>query len=291
MERQRLLFVVMIALSVTLAGCSALDSGETPTGADPGDVTNTSPDAMTSTVSPGTSEQAVKAMRSVEDYRVEGSETRTVIGPQRRTVEINQRIDVNRETQRLHIAANQTVLGQTVAADTYLVNETVYQRSPGFVQQFATEWIEVDTERNVTQAFRGADPLVRQARILETASFEANGTETIDGRDVRRIEGEVDPEQLEDLLAEVIGGPGSQFNESTYSVTSATYTFWIATDTNRPLRATGDLESQVAAQGQQVTLRQSFDFEYEYASVSIDLPEAASSAVPLSEALNDTNTG
>ncbi len=283
MERQRLLFVVILALSVTLAGCSALDTGETPTASDPGNTT--------STVASSTSEQAIEAIRSVEDYSVEGSETRTLIGPQRQTVEIDQRIDVNREDGRLHIAANQTALGQTVASDTYLVNETAYQRSPAFVQRFATEWIEVDTQGNVTQAFRAADPLVRQAQILETASFEANGTETIDGREVRRIEGEVDPEQLEDLLAEVIGGPGSRFNESTYSVTGATYTFWIATDTNRPLRVTGDLESQVMSQGQQVTLIQSFDFEYDYASVSIDLPEAASGAVPLSEALNGTNSG
>jgi hypothetical protein len=281
MRRRRLLVAVVLALMISFAGCSAFGDGGTDVG--PGDTNGTVPDDV--------SDQRINAMESVGDYRVEATEARTIIGPQRQTIEINQRIDVSREDQGLHIAANQTALGRTVTTDTYLVNETVYQRSPAFVQRFATEWIEVDTEGNVTQAFRAADPLVRQARILETASFEANGTETIDGRDVHRIEAEFDSEGLEDLFAEVVGGPGSQFNESTYSLTGATYTFWIASDTNRPLRVTGELESQVVAQGQQVTLRQSFDFEYDYASVSIDLPEAASSAIPLSEALNDTNTG
>lgn len=281
--RRRLLLAVVLAVMISVAGCSALDTGGTSTA--------TEPEGTDGTVSGDTSERASEAIGSVQNYHVEGSETRTVIGPQRQTIEIDQRIDVNREDQRLHVAANQTALGQTVAVDTYLVNETVYERSPAYVQRFSTEWIEVDTEGNVTRAFRAADPLVRQARVLETASFEANGTETIDGQEVSRIEAEVDPERLEDLLAEVIGGPGSGFNESTYSLTNATYTFWIATDTNRPLRVSGELESQVVTQGQEVTLRQSFDFEYDYTSVSIDLPDAASNAVPISEIINGTGPG
>ncbi|MFB6228654.1 MAG: DUF6612 family protein [Halobacteriales archaeon] len=284
MRRQRLLFAVVLALSVTLAGCSALDTGGDQTDAGPGETNGTIPDDI--------SEQVIESIASVEKYRVEATQTQTIIGPQRQSVETEQRVDVNRADQRLHRTTNQTVLGRTIRTDTYLANETVYQRSPVYVQQFSTEWIEVDTEGNVTRAFRAADPLARQSRVLETASFEANGTETIDGRDVYRIEADADPEQLEDLFAELVGGPGTQFNESTYSLTDATYTFRVAADTNRPLRVTGELESQVVAQGQEVTLRQSFDFEYNYtSSVSIDLPEAASSAVPLSEILNGTDPG
>lgn len=284
MGRRRLLIVVVLALSVPLAGCSALDTGATPTATEPGETNGTVPD--------NTSEQAVEAIASIEKYSVEATETRIVIGPQRQIIEIEQRADVDRADRRLYLAANRTAAGRTVAVDTYLVNETVYERSPAYVTQFSAEWIKVDTDGNFTRAFRVADPLTSQTRVLETASFEANGTETVGGRDAYRIETDSNPERLEELLAELVGGPASAFNESTYSIEDAAFTFWIATDTNRPLRVTGDLESQVATQGQQVTLQQSFAFEYDYeTAVSIDLPDAASNAVSLSEALNGTSPG
>jgi hypothetical protein len=284
MTRHRLVFAVVLALSVPLAGCSALDAGGTPTATTTGGENGTVPD--------GVSDRAAEAIESVETYRVDATETRTIVGAQTQVIEIEQSADVDRTDHRLHRAGNQSVGGRTVAVDTYLVNETVYQRSPAFVRQFSAEWIEVDTGGNFTRAFEVADPINRHHRVLETASFAADGTETIAGKEAYRIETESDPERLEDLFAELIAGPTSGFNESTYSLNDATYTFWIDAETDRPLRVAGSLESQVASRGRQVTLQQSFTFAYDYESaVSIDLPEAASNAVSLSGALNGTSPG
>lgn len=281
MVRKRLMLAVLLVALVALAGCGAADTGGTPTESEPGDANGSVPG--------NASELAVDAMASVEGYRVEATETRAVIGPQTQVVEIEQRIEVDRATRRLHRAANQSAAGRTVAVDTYLVNGTVYERSPVYVTQFSAEWIRIDAEENFTRAFRAADPLARQMRVLETASFTANGTTTIDGHEVRRIETDADPERLEGLFAELLGGPASGFNESTVSLTDAAYTFWIDAETDLPVRVAGDIETRVSLRGQEATLEQSFTFEYDYeSSVSIDLPESASSAVPLSEAVNGT---
>jgi len=287
MTRSRTLFAIVAALLIASAGCSSIGSQASP--ADPDE----SPAAGTST--PDGEEiqaSAVDAMDAVETYRVEVNESRTVVANLERQIAIEQTVTVDRESGSLHVAANQSAAGQTVALDIYLVDGTLYQRSPAYVRQFSTEWLEVDTAENLTLVRDALDPLGRHQRILEATDVTFNGTETVDGSQVYRLETTSDPDRLEDVFAEQVSGPGNQLNESTYSISNASFTFWISTETNRPVKAEGAIDSTVSAQGRTVSLEQALSFRYDYESdSSVELPEAAKDAVPLSEALNGTGAG
>ncbi|MFB6295503.1 MAG: hypothetical protein ABEH66_01520 [Halobacteriales archaeon] len=288
MTRTRTLFAVVAALLIASAGCSSIGSQGSPAG-DPEET----PTAGTPT--PDGEEiraSAVDAMDAVETYRVVANESRTVIANRAQEILIEQTVTVDRTSGSLHVAANQSVAGRTIALDIYLVDGTLYQRSRAYVRQFSTEWLEVDTVENVSRVRTALDPLRRQQRLLEATNVTINGTETVDGTETYRLETSSDPERLEEVFAEQVSGPGSQLNESTYSISNASFTFWISTETTRPVKAVGAIDSTVSARGQTVSLEQSFSFQYDYESeASVDLPEGAESAVPLSEALNGTGTG
>jgi len=288
MTRTRPLFAVVAALLIASAGCSSIGSQ-----ASPADGSSGTPTAGTPT--PDGEEiraNAVDAMDAVETYRVEANESRTVVANLERQIAIEQTVTVDRTSGSLHVAANQSAAGRTIAIDIYLVDGTLYQRSPVYVRQFSTEWLEVDTAENLTLVRDALDPIRRHQRILEATEVTLNGTETVDGTETYRLETTSDSERLEEVFAEQVSGPGSQLNESTYSISSASFTFWISTETNRPVKAEGALDSTVSAQGETVSLEQAFSFRYDYASeASVELPAAAEGAVPLSEALNDTGTG
>jgi hypothetical protein len=288
MTRHRTLLVVVAALLIVFAGCSSIGSQGSPT-ATPAEGT------PSETATPEAEQlrgQAVDAMDEVEQYRVRANESRTVVANLEQQLSIEQDVAIDRATGNLHVDVTQSSGQRTVNVDNYVVNDTLYQRNPGFVEQFSTEWAVVDTVENLTRLRQALDPLWRQQRILEVSEAAYNGTETVDGTRVHRLETTSAPERFEDFFVEQVAGPGSQMNESSYSISNASFTFWVSSETYRPVKVAGRMNSSIASRGQTVSLEQSFSFEYDYgASVSIELPEEADSAVRLSEALNDTAGG
>lgn len=287
MTRHRILLVVVAALLIAFAGCSSIGSqgSPTPTAAE-GTPTETTPDAGQ------LRGQAVDAIGDVEQYQVRANESRTVVANLEQELSIEQDVAINRTTGNIHVDATQSTDARTVTVDNFVVNDTLYQRNPGFVQQFSTEWALVDTVENLTRLRQALDPLRRQQRILEVSEVTYNGTGAVDGMEVYRLETTSAPERLEDLFVEQLAGPGNQINESAYSISNASFTFWVSSETYRPAKVTGRMDSTISQQGQTVSIEQSFSFEYDYdASVSIELPEEADSAVRLSEALNESQGG
>ena len=288
------MLVVVAALLIALAGCSSIGSQGSPT-ATPGGDTPSETATSSETPTPKAEQlrgQVVEAMDDAEQYRVRANESRTVVANLAQELSIEQDVAVDRATGNLHVDVTQSSGGRTVNVDHYVVDDTLYQRNPGFVQQFSTEWAVVDTVENLTRLRQVLDPLRRQQRILEVSEVTYNGTETVDGTEVYRLETTSAPERLEDLFVEQVAGPGSQVNESAYSISNASFTFWVSSETNLPVTVTGQLDSSISSQGQTVSLEQSFSFAYDHdASVSIELPEEADGAVRLSEALNESAGG
>lgn len=289
MNRRAIAIAVLAVLAIALAGCSSIgpdgNSTTTPTGTTL-DETDGGADAD------AIKKQAIDAMAGTEQYRVDAEESRTLIANLRQQVQIEQTIRVDRSNRRFHASTTQSTRGQTVEVDTYLLNATIYERHPAYVRQFSTAWLSIDVSGNESLAWRARDALTRQRRVLEVAEPRLNGTARLDGTEAYRLEASPDLDRLEAAFAEVFAGSTGSLNESAYEIDDGEFTFYVATDSGRPLRVTGQLNSTISRQGTTVTLRQSFDFVYDYgAPVSIELPEAAEDAVPLSEALNESTAG
>lgn len=255
-ERRHVLVVLMVAV-VALAGCSSLGGG--------GD------DADTETVIQST----VESIDGVESYSITGSlnqSIQTANGQQNVTIQLNSSID--RANER--ISSSQTVDAgiRTFTTESYIVDGTLYQHSQLFVQQFNSEWVKVSISDRFSDRFNQNDELAGHRVMLENSSVELVGTQEIDGESAYRLEMDVN----ESALASFYG-----FDDSTVEIQGVNTTIWVSTETNRLLRASGELRQQVTAQGQELTTTTSYDERFSYETVNISLPAEANSAVEINQ--------
>lgn len=277
---RRHVLVVALAVLVALAGCSGLGGGEeTPTPA--GTATPSEPATASESSTPAIEDvdasvtdvlgPTVDAIRSVETYRLSGTLNQTVEAPNReQDVFLSVNTSVDRPNEAL--AAEQTVdTGvRTLTTNSYIVDGRLYQRSQQFVQQYNSEWIQVNISDAIDDRFNRNDELAGHRVMLENSTVELVGAQTVDGERAYRLELDVD----EDALADFYG-----FNGTSVELQNVTTTVWVSTESNRIVRAAGELRRQVTVQGQEVTTVTAYDERFTYEPVEISLPSAAGSAV------------
>lgn len=260
---RRTAVLLVVAVGVALSGCNTTGGGGPP-------------DAET------VKEDAIAAMDETETYAVSLDEHRKVAAIRTVEADIQSEVVVDRTEKELRNNQTTSSAGRTVRVQSYVVNRTLYQHSDAFVRQYNNEWVRSDISENFSAKWAALDALERQERILNVSSVSLNGTETINGTEYYVLEANPDGDAIEGVIAELLGGPGTDLDESDMEVSNASFTYYVDTETNRPGRVTGELNTSYTVQGTTVALNQTFEFRYDYdTDVDVTLPEGADDAVPI----------
>ncbi|UPW01735.1 hypothetical protein M0R88_06435 [Halorussus gelatinilyticus] len=289
---QRTLIAVLFAALVVLAGCSG--GGTDPATSTATTTTHTEADATT-TDDPATAQSvnatavklsAVAAMADVETYRIDAHIATLVSSNnvERRTV-TDSTGTVDRAERELRINRTARVAGQSSSVSTYVVNRTLYQRSPQFTRAFSSKWISRNFSDNFSQRWSALDTLTRQRELLNISDVEFVGRKTVNGTQTYVLRATPDPERYANLSANVT-------NRRVGEVRNVSVTYWLSTDTYLPVRSNTTINSTVSVRGRQMDLHQEATLRFSgYGDdVSIRLPPAAETAVSLGDRSNETTT-
>jgi hypothetical protein len=279
---------VLVALLVLSAGCSGLlpgGSNETPAG-DPGqNGSNGTTDGS------AIKAETLAAIGEVETYRVRANVTSQYSGRLDQTVSGTSDGQFNRTAREARISQNQSALGQSYAVETYYVNDTLYQRSDSYTLQFDSEWIRYPAASSASEQWSRFDTLARQRAILNASNVTLDGTETVDGTEAYVLRATTNSSRFEELGFGA-GRPGQRG----LNVTELNATFYVSTETYRPIRSVTNLVGQttVQAQGNQRALRIRQRIALEFGSygesVTVTLPEGADDAVAIGNGTSNAST-
>ena len=230
--------------------------------------------------------EALAAIDAVDTYRVVVNQTTRLSGNVNRTTNAVSNGTFDRDAREASLTVTQSALGRTVTTERYLVNGTLYERNPQYVQQYDSAWIKAEVPDNGS-AFRDSfDTLSRQRAILNASTVTLAGTETVDGTTTYRLKASPNATQL-------TGAAGS-VQRSNLDVANVSATYWLDAETGLPVRSTIELAGQQTAQGQTfgIDQRLRLDFDGYGTPVSITLPPAAEGAVSVTgnASANDSET-
>lgn len=200
-SKRTVVVTALLALMVTVSGCSALQGGGSAQAED-------------------IKQNAVESSGEVDSYRFNTTVTTERSG---RTSTSNQSgsIDLANERARFH----QTVRGQSITQ--YLVNGTAYVKSGG-------SW----TKQNASGlSFWSNHPLEQQRRFLRNSSVSFEGNTTIAGQDVYELSVNVTAEQLR-ANAERQLGPNATAQPTFENIS---YTMYVTHDTSRIKRTNAEM--------------------------------------------------
>ncbi|MFC5970722.1 DUF6612 family protein [Halomarina salina] len=283
---------VVLALLLVLAGCSGL-GGQSADPTTTGDET-TAPNATerpTDTTTETTQLASAEAVRAdtlaaldaVETYRVTANQTSRVSGNVQRTVHVNSTGVFDRTAREARLDQSQQGAGVSVDSVSYLVDQTLYQRSPTLARQYDSNWVAIDASENYSRFWDQYDTLTRQRELLNVSSVSLDGTETVDGQEAYVLEAEATDEQFERL--------GVNVTRQGLDVSNVSATFYVDVETNRLVASTTNIDARQTLNGQTVAIEQRLDLRFDDydAPVSIDLPsEAEETAVSIG---NQTSVG
>ena len=230
--------------------------------------------------------ETLAAIDAVDTYRVVVNQTTRLSGNVNRTTNAVSNGTFDRGAREASLTVTQSALGRTVTTERYLVNGTLYERNPQYVQQYDSAWIRAEVPDNGS-AFRDSfDTLSRQRAILNASTVTLAGTETVDGTTTYRLKASPNATQL-------TGAAGS-VQRSNLDVANVSATYWLDAETGLPVRSTIELAGQQTAQGQTfgIDQRLRLDFDGYGTPVSITLPPAAEGAVSVTgnASANDSET-
>ena len=230
--------------------------------------------------------ETLAAIDAVDTYRVVVNQTTRLSGNVNRTTNAVSNGTFDRDAREASLTVTQSALGRTVATERYLVNGTLYERNPQYVQQYDSAWIRAEVPDNGS-AFRDSfDTLSRQRAILNASTVTLAGTETVDGTTTYRLKASPNATQL-------TGAAGS-VQRSSLDIANVSATYWLDAETGLPVRSTIELAGQQTAQGQTfgIDQRLRLDFDGYGMPVSITLPSAAEGAVSVTgnASANDSET-
>ncbi len=282
-SRRHLLAVGLFATLVALSGCTLPFAG----GGDGGDGGQTL-DPTTATVEE-VRPQALAALSAVETYRVNGTTERTFGSPRGpddpgdlvdgREVTSETQVVVNRTDRELRVEELQRAEGQTVEVRTWVVNDTLYARSPSFQgdpdrfrDDYGSEWV-VRQPSNFSARWATLDPVTRQRALLSAANLSVVGLDNETGAYVLR--GSVPVEAYE----RTVGGLDGRFaaDDAGFSVTNVTVTFHVDPDTYRLQRFEGEVGLTVPTEQGVIPVVQTIDLRYDaYGDpVEVETPDGA----------------
>jgi len=152
----------------------------------------------------------------------------------------------------------------------YLLNGTVYQRSDQFEQQYGSAWVRQNVSENYQNAFLGYHTIQSLSQAMENSSATLHGTTEMNGETAHVVS--------LDVSQSLSGNTTAAGQQSSVNGSESQLLVWISESSNRMLRAASYSSfSQSTANGDvQSTVEN--DFEFEYTSVDVTLPEGAENA-------------
>lgn len=281
----RRLLPVLLAVLVLTAGCNGL----LPGGSDGPPANGTDGDGNV-TDGAAVKAETLAAIDAVETYRIEANVSTTYTGTLDQTVTGTSEGRFNRTAQEAYLNQTQSAQGQSYVVETYYVNDTLYQRSNAYVLQFDSEWVRYPTAANTSVQWSRFDTLTRQRAVLDVSNVTLAGTETVNGTEAYVLRADADLSRLGELGYTVGAAQQGQLN-----VTGLNVTYYVDTETYRPLRSVTTLTGRTTVQAQnndrilRIQQRIELDFGGYGRPVTVTLPEAASTAVPIGNATADAN--
>jgi len=221
--------------------------------------------------------EVVETARSVAEYRVVVNQTiRTEANNVVQRATVNQSVAVERESPVYRVESIRVVQGRTISTAQYLVNGTVYSRSPVNVQQFGAEWTALNAS-NATESLREQDLLRRARQDLENASLSVEGGTTLDGTDVFVLRTDVN---------------GSDFAEArgfgnTSTVHNVTGVYYLGQSDGRLHRYDLAINWTLSLSGREADQRIRATQRFTYPDVSVSLPSEATGAVDITDQVRD----
>jgi len=305
---RRHLVLVCLAVLVALAGCAGGTGDETETGTPtnattPGETPVATPsengtslpteasidnfsagEGLESELTPadelsvsadGVTADTLAATEAVKSYSLTGNSTLTTRANNVNQVQDIYRVtNVDRERQALSVNSTITARGQTQVQEVYYLNGTLYQYSPALVPQYGSEWVKQDISENFTTVFNQSDRLTLFKRTIENGTATLQGAQQVDGERTYRIRVEAE----DDAAANVLG-----IGDTNESDAATVTTFWVDATDSTIVRAEGAVEIVTTLQGQRAVVSGTFTESLAYGGVDVTLPEAASTAVDVSE--------
>ncbi|WP_158853766.1 hypothetical protein [Halorhabdus sp. CUG00001] len=262
---------IALALLLVLSGCTG-NSATTTEG--PPDI------AENGTVPAAADLQAatLSAMSGVDGYTA--NQTTTIVrqtDDRNRTTTVSVSYAVNRSERALISNRSTTGPDGTVNVTRYLVEETLYQHSETFTEEYGTTWISRDLSENPTRYWQLSDQLWRYQFTLGNATLSNVTTATVDGVETYVVTADVDTEELNTALRESLDLPPgiSLASEGNVSLTAR---FWIDSETYRPVQVERTLEETRTNDGTTVQVTRDVTTKVTYGNVSVSLPDAAEDA-------------
>ncbi|MFC6952475.1 hypothetical protein [Halorubellus litoreus] len=292
------LVAVALALALLAAGCvgttgqtttvSTTTDATAATDADAGAATTAGSSTVATTGSGSTSDDdagsefedvdadalasaGASSLATAEGVVVEGNVTRTVrTASGATTVEVafTERDDV--AARELAIERTVRANGQRVETATYLVNGTVFERSPAYEREYGTEWVRVPADG----AWVNASSTAVVARLANASDASVAGETTVDGDGAVVLALDVNASALATL---------SGYRVDAESLNALSGTLAVDPETGRVHAATMHLNRTVEnAYGQEVTVVTDVTRQFiHYGPVTVSLPDEASEATPI----------
>ena len=217
--KRTVLLTALLALLVTVSGCSALQGGGTDGAA--------------------IAEQSNQAMQDVDSYTFEMSMS-MASDQSDQTIDLGGSGAINVAEQRMRMEMD--VMGQSITQ--YIIGQTMYINQQG-------TWIQQDVPQdNIWEQ----QQLAQQQEILEQATVNFEGNTTIDGTDVYELSVDIDEEQVMEIISQQQGGALTE----QLSLDDVTYTMYVAHDTKYLKRINADMSMSVQGQSVDADLEMTF---------------------------------
>ncbi|MFD1647161.1 hypothetical protein [Haloarchaeobius litoreus] len=290
MQRTRALLLVVVLLATpVLAGCADQGDGRLATTA-PADGTATEVSATDATTAPtddGESafsdaeereirRSALTALRGVSDVRLEGVLDQTVsTAAASQSTSATFGVTIDAEQRRLVVDQTVRTGGRTLNQTTYLLNDSLYVRSPAFEQQYGSQWVTQNVADRYDGLWRNRSALSLHTNLLNvTENLSVTGTETVRGEEAYVLSLRPSDAELAELSGvNFAGGEVHRFDATLY----------VSTETDRVLRSDIHVNETVTIRGQE--LQQVVDVQRDFVAydqgATVTLPPEADGAVPI----------
>lgn len=225
-------------------------------------------------------DSALQHIESTDTYQAEANlstSVETANGQRASRRQTDLWLNRSAETFQANLTTN-TARGQ-VSQDSYLVGETLYQRSAAFVQRYNTEWIQSNVSGNESEIFRTRDELQVHSNLIENGTASLSGVQNVDGNETYRL-------RIELNNSEYASAYGLQVTEA--SEAQMVVVVWVDTESGAVVRSEGQAKIVSTNRGQTGVTRLAFTEHFEYTDVDVTLPEAAVTAVSTDDQQSQT---
>lgn len=207
-------------------------------------------------------EQTTAAMEDVETSSFTMDMTMDAQG-QTITMSADGKMDI--PAKQMKMTVDMSGSGQNLQVTQYIDGNTMYMK-------MGEQWIQREAPgQNVWQN----NQLTQQQQILEAAEIELNGTTTVDGESVYRVDMEANESTARQILEQSAGQVPAGSLENV-DLNGFELTQYVDVETSHVRKV--DMQMDMAVQGQSSTVDMTMTFSDFNSDVSIEIPDAAKSA-------------